>query len=142
MADRLGTVDELLALMRALPLADEAAIRSDPRNLAAIESCLRRSLEALFDVGRHILAKGFGQGVVEYRLIAEALGEVGVLGSDEAKLFALMAGYRNRLVHLYHDVGEDELLEIARERLADLERISTAYRAWAADHPDRLSPRL
>jgi uncharacterized protein YutE (UPF0331/DUF86 family) len=141
-AARLSTVDELLAMVRALPLDDDVAIRADPRNLATIESCLRRALEALFDVGRHILAKGFGQGVVEYRRIAESLGEMGVLEPDDVRLFGLMAGYRNRLVHLYHDVGEDELIVIARDRLADLERISAAYRVWAADHPDRLSPHL
>ncbi len=32
-------------------------ILSDRRNPAAAESYLRRSLEAIFDIGRHILAK-------------------------------------------------------------------------------------
>ena len=34
------------------------------------DSCLRRSLEALFDIGRHILAKGYARGVTEYKEIA------------------------------------------------------------------------
>jgi hypothetical protein len=34
---------------------------------------LRRSLEALMDLGRHIVAKGFGRGVTEYREIESVL---------------------------------------------------------------------
>ena len=32
----------------------------------------------------------------------------------------MMAGYRNRLVHLYHLVSDRELLDIVSENLADL----------------------
>ena len=45
----------------------------------AAESCLRRALEALLDVGRHILAGGFGRGVSEYGQIASGLLDAGVL---------------------------------------------------------------
>jgi len=34
----------------------------------------------------------------------------------------MMAGYRNRLVHLYHPVSDRELLDIASENLTDLTR--------------------
>jgi len=34
-------------------------VPSDPRNVASAESYLRRGLEALLDLGRHLLAKGF-----------------------------------------------------------------------------------
>jgi len=37
---------------------------ANSRNSAAAESYLRRSLEAVFDIGRHILAKTGGGGVV------------------------------------------------------------------------------
>ena len=42
---------------------------SGPLNAPAAESYLRRALEALMDLGRHILAKGFGRGVAEYKKI-------------------------------------------------------------------------
>ena len=55
--DRLHWVDSMLAEIRALPLADRQAFFADRRNLWAAESCLRRALEALFDLGRHILER-------------------------------------------------------------------------------------
>jgi hypothetical protein len=57
--DRLALIDEMLGEIRTLPLADRVVFFSDRRNIWTAESCLRRSLEALLDMGRHILAKGF-----------------------------------------------------------------------------------
>ena len=48
----------------------------------AAESYLRRVLEAVLDLGRHILAKGLGEGTLEYKQVALALQRAGVL--DEA----------------------------------------------------------
>lgn len=60
--DRLALIDQELHLIRSLPLADRQAFFADVRNARTAESCLRYALEALFDIGRHILAKGFGKG--------------------------------------------------------------------------------
>ena len=50
----------MVSEIRALPLSDKEAFFSDRRDVWAAESCLRRALEALLDLGRHILAKGYG----------------------------------------------------------------------------------
>jgi len=132
--DRLARADRMVAEIRALPLQDKADFLADSRNIWAAESCLRRALEALFDLGRHILAKGFGRGVEEYKQIAEELANVGVLSEEEARLLRLMAGYRNRLVHFYHDVSPEELFQICAEDLDDVERIADAFRSWVREH--------
>lgn len=141
-ADRLAWVERMVAEIRALPLADREAFFADRRNLWTAESCLRRALEALLDLGRHILAKGFGIGVSEYKEIAVALGEQKVLPPDETQLLRLLAGYRNRLVHFYHEVSPEELYEICCLRLTDLETIAHAYRRWLREHPEWLNERL
>jgi len=138
-ADRLAWVERMVAEIRTLPLTDRNAFFADRRNLWTAESCLRRALEALLDLGRHILAKGFGIGVSEYREIAVRLEEQRVLSVDEAALLRTMAGYRNRLVHFYHEVSPEELYEVCAHRLGDLEQVLAAYRRWLQDHPDRLS---
>jgi uncharacterized protein YutE (UPF0331/DUF86 family) len=140
--DRLEWVALMLGALRALPLDDRAAFFADSRNLMAAESGLRRALEALFDFGRHLLAKGFGIGVSEYKEIARQLGEVDVLSAAEVELLAKLSGYRNRLVHLYHEVEAQELFEICQTRLGDVERIKQAYQRWLQDHPERISEDL
>jgi len=141
-ADRLDLIDSLLREIRSLPLGDQTLFFSDRRNLWSAESCLRRSLEALFDVGRHILAKGYGSGVSEYKEIALRLQEEAALTEAEAELLTVLAGYRNRLVHFYHEVSAQELFEICSNQLGDLELIQGAYRRWMKEHPEKVDSNL
>lgn len=137
-AERVAWIRRMLADLRALPLETYAAFESDPRNPAAAESDLRRALEALLDLGRHLLAKGFGQAVVEYKDVAKALAEAGVLEKDKAEVLRTLAGYRNRLVHFYHEISNRELYEICTGQLGDIEAVLAAILDWIAAHPDKI----
>jgi len=137
-ADRVSWVEKTLDEIRALPLDDREAFFSDSRNVWAAESCLRRALEALFDLGRHVLAKAFGLGVSTYKEIATQSRDQGILEPEEAGLLRVLAGYRNRLVHFYHHVSGEELYRICLYQLGDLMRIVGAYRRWADMHPGLL----
>jgi uncharacterized protein YutE (UPF0331/DUF86 family) len=136
--DRLALVIEILGDIRSLPLADPLQFMQERRNIAAAESYLRRSLEALLDIGRHILAKGFGVGVTEYKEIATRLNQHGVLSAEDANLLHTMAGYRNRMVHFYQEITPEELYNICANQLADIEQIQEAYRRWVVTHPEKV----
>lgn len=140
--DRLAWVSKMTAMIRALPLDSYDSFRSDWRNVASAESYLRRALEALLDLGRHVLAKGFGQPVVEYKEIALALVQVGVLNKDQGDLLRELAGYRNRLVHFYHEVSDRELYDICTQQLGDIDATLGAIIAWIKAHPDMLDEAL
>jgi len=137
-AERAAWIRGMLAGLRALPLDTYVTFESDPRNVAAAESHLRRALEALLDLGRHVLARGFGQAVVEYKEIAAALAQVGVLDKEKQLLLRKLAGYRNRLVHFYHEVSNQELYEICTRQLGDIETILTAILDWIGFHPEKI----
>ncbi len=130
LTDRLALVEEMLAAIRALPLEAPQSFYADPRNRWTAEACLRRALEALLDIGRHILAKHFAIGTTEYKAIAHQLQEQDVLTQEAAHLLRIMAGYRNRMVHFYHELTEEEIYEICRDDLQDIERVLAAYRRW------------
>jgi uncharacterized protein YutE (UPF0331/DUF86 family) len=140
--DRLDWISRMVEVIHALPLNDPEYFFADERNLMTAESGLRRALEALFDLGRHILAKGFGEGVSEYREIAVKLKEHKILTQKDAELLISLAGYRNRLVHFYHEVGAEELFDICSTGLVDLERITQAYRLWLKANPERMDDGL
>ncbi|MCA9867831.1 MAG: DUF86 domain-containing protein [Anaerolineae bacterium] len=102
-----------------------SSILADNRNVFTAESCLRRALDALLDIGRHILAKGFAIGTTEYKEVAARLGETRVLSAEDAARLGIMAGYRNRLVHFYNEVSHEELYDICRTQLADIVAIAS-----------------
>jgi uncharacterized protein YutE (UPF0331/DUF86 family) len=58
------------------------AFLSDGKNPPFVESYLRKSLEAIFDIGRHILARTKGFKEIEYKTIAKELGARGVITKD------------------------------------------------------------
>ncbi len=140
--DRIGLIDAMLAELRALPAQTLIVFTSDSRTPAAAESFLRRCLEALLDTGRHILAKAFAKAVVEYKDIPRRLKEYGVLADDEYQLLFTMAGYRNCMVHFYHEVTTDELYQICTHQLGDIERVALAYRRWMSANPQLVSDEL
>ena len=140
--DRIAWVDRMVEGIQSLPLDSYDRFIADRRNVWAAESCLRRGLEALLDIGRHILAKIFGVGVSEYKEVAKRLGENSVLSKDEVVLLKTLAGYRNRLVHFYHEIIEEELYKICKNELNDILRIKSAYLRWLKGHPDMLDETL
>jgi uncharacterized protein YutE (UPF0331/DUF86 family) len=141
-AERSAWVREMLSQLRTLPLGTYQAFHSDPRNSAAAESYLRRALEALLDLGRHILAKTFAQAVSEYKEIADALVKNGVLDKDEGNKLRKLAGYRNRMVHFYHEISDEELYQICTGELSDLESLLAAFLEWVKEHPERVDQEI
>ncbi len=137
-ADRMRLAEELLDALRRLPLKDREAFFADERNIWAAESYLRRLLEALLDVGRHILAKGFGTVAETYRDVPTKLLTAHVLSKSTANLFGKMAGYRNRMVHFYHEMSKDELYEICINNLVDVEQVMDELRTWVRLHADQM----
>lgn len=97
---------------------------SDRKNPPFVESYLRRSLEAIFDIGRHILSKTQGFKEIEYKTIAKELGSKGVVTKELSGVLIAMAGYRNRMVHFYREVTPQELYQITRDNLNDIERFT------------------
>jgi len=140
--DRISWVSKMLGEIDALPLENYEQFTSDERNIWSAESCLRRALEALMDLGRHIAAKGFGQGVTEYKEIGNTLEQIGVLSDSESAIFKTLAGYRNRMIHFYHEISYRELFEICVSDLSDIKAMAEALRRWIKENPEKIDESL
>lgn len=132
----------MLASARSLPLASQREFLEAPHAAAAGESYLRRALEALLDLGRHLAAKGFGLPAVEYKAVPLALREAGVLDVGVTDRFLKMASYRNRLTHFYNEVAPEELYAILRGQLGEVEEVLAMLLRWVEEHPERIDRSL
>jgi uncharacterized protein YutE (UPF0331/DUF86 family) len=129
-AQRALWISEMLSALSDLHLEDRETFLTDRHKVAAAESYLRRSLEALFDIGRHILAKGFGYPATEYKEVAKGLYEKRVLEGKEADLIREMAGYRNRMVHFYHEITPEELHNICLNHTVEIKLVLDKLLQW------------
>jgi uncharacterized protein YutE (UPF0331/DUF86 family) len=123
--DRLQLVEAYLSDLRSsFPISSFEEFTADRRNPAAAESMLRRAIQSLFDLVRHLVAKSYGRGLLEYRELARIAKEKGLIQDPRlADTLEKLAGYRNRLTHFYDEVTNEELYDVLRSRLGDLEGI-------------------
>lgn len=110
---------------------------ADKEKFAIAEHFLRRALEAIFDIGGHIISRfaySPGKRPKTIKEIALELGKRNIIDQKfaENKLVE-MAGYRNRLVHFYDEVTPKEMYQIITRDLNDLEITAAAMTAVASD---------
>ncbi len=112
-AGRLDLVGQYLNDLRDLPSGSMEQFLANRLYPAAAESLLRRAIESLLDTARHLLAKGFGLGALQYREAARLAAEKGLIHDKElATRFEQIAGFRIRLTHHYEEVTSEELFKI------------------------------
>lgn len=140
--ERVAWVRQMTTRAKELPLDSLTAFLEDPRNAGAAESYLRRGIEALLDLGRHILAKGFAIAVSEYKEIGTQLVAQNVLLPDDGSLMRLIAGYRNRMVHFYNEVTTKELYQLVTQHLGDIDKLCDALVQWMRDHPEMIDHKI
>ena len=113
---------------------------SDKKNPPFVESYLRRSLEALFDIGRHILAKTYGFKEIEYKEIARELGKREVISQELSDVLIKMAGYRNRMVHFYKEITPDEIHQILINNLGDFDKFNKEVISFIRKYEEKKEP--
>ena len=133
-AQRAFWISQMIDSLKDLRLEEKDSFLADRHKIAAAESYLRRALEALFDIGRHILAKRFAYPATEYKEIAKGLSDNKVLVEKEAELMRKMAGYRNRMVHFYHEITPEELHEICLHHLNEIKLLTDKLVQWTKEH--------
>jgi uncharacterized protein YutE (UPF0331/DUF86 family) len=136
-AQRAFWISQMMESLHDLHLEEKTAFLADRHKIAAAESYLRRALEALFDIGRHILAKRFAYPATEYKEIAKGLSDKKVLVEKEAELMRKMAGYRNRMVHFYHEITPEELHEICLYHVNEIKFLADKLVQWSKEHQDK-----
>lgn len=140
--ERVAWVRQMVSQARELPQESLAIFLEDSRNAGAAESYLRRGIEALLDIGRHILAKGFAVAVSEYKEIGSQLAKHGVIDSKDGLRLRQVAGYRNRMVHFYNEVSTKELYLILTQHIGDIEAICDVMVQWVREHPEMIDNKI
>lgn len=131
--ERLSFICDALKRLEVLSQIEPASFCGSDQ-AAAAESYLRRSLEAIFDIGRHVLSKlGETELAAEYKSIALGLQKRQVVTPELGNKLLEMAGYRNRLVHFYHLVTDEELYQILQHDLGDICRFISEIKQFLAD---------
>jgi uncharacterized protein YutE (UPF0331/DUF86 family) len=110
-----STVDQLRQIARV----DRETFLEDSILAGAAKYYLQTGIETCINIGNHIIASEKYRAPKDYRDVFSVLNENGILPDDMTKTLRLMAGLRNRLVHLYWDVDDEQIYTYLRENLND-----------------------
>ena len=93
--------------------------------LSAAENFLRRALEAVFDIGNHILSRYSmrpSEQPKSYVDIAIILGKKKIVSEKFAQeKLTKMAKFRNKLIHMYDVIESEQIHQIIQDDLDDFE---------------------
>ncbi|KKU13166.1 MAG: hypothetical protein UX17_C0025G0003 [Parcubacteria group bacterium GW2011_GWC2_45_7] len=98
----------------------------DRHRYAETEHYFRRVLEGILTAATHILSR-LPKETKDYAAVIKSLGDVGIVNPQFAQRNLGLAGYRNRLVHMYWEVSTGELYDTVREHLDDLNEFAEAF---------------
>ncbi|MDF9406812.1 DUF86 domain-containing protein [Pelotomaculum isophthalicicum JI] len=136
--ERLAIISKAVKRLKLLAQMPPEQFKQNEDAVDIAENRLRRALEALFDLGRHLVVKSGAGMPSDYRSVIDIMKEEHILPEEFARQISGMAGYRNRLIHDYNKVTPDELHQILRERLVDL----TLFCKYVVDYlPDTNKPK-
>jgi uncharacterized protein YutE (UPF0331/DUF86 family) len=113
------------SLLASLLNVPEADFLKNPDVYLKAERCLQVVIQAMLDVGSHIISDRQFRHPDQYQDIFVILAESRVVSTELAGRLRGLAGLRNILVHAYLDLDRARLREMIRERLHDVEEYAT-----------------
>jgi uncharacterized protein YutE (UPF0331/DUF86 family) len=124
---RIAKIREYVALLRKIRgLADERRFVSDPLVYGNAERYLQLAIQAVLDVSNHIVADMNLNLPADSKELFELLARRKVVSLRLSRKLALMAGFRNLLVHEYLEIDRHRVYGVLEKDLGDFEKFIKA----------------
>lgn len=113
--------------LRELSSLSREAFLRDPFKLGAAKYFLVVSIEAAIDMCNHVISQNRMRAPSDYADSFMVLGEAGALERDFVNRLTTMVKFRNRLVHIYWEVDEEQIWEIITKDIGDIEEFHRRF---------------
>ncbi|MGB9775731.1 MAG: type VII toxin-antitoxin system HepT family RNase toxin [Anaerolineae bacterium] len=124
---RLNKLDEYLTILRGIRRHDREEFLQDPEHYGSAERFLQLAIEAVNDIGSHIIA-ALDLGTINwYSDIPTILEEKGYIAPELREKWIRMIGFRNALVHDYLEIDRRIVYEVLQSGLEDLEELKGIF---------------
>ena len=99
----------------------ETEFLADPIKIGAAKYYLQVAIECCIDIANHIISTERLRAPQDYRDTFKVLNEAGIVPDDFTQTLQDMAGFRNRLVHLYWEVDDHRVYRSLAHELEDFD---------------------
>ena len=124
---RLEKVGEYLSILDKIGNYSKADLLADPEKYGSAERFLQLTIEALDDIGNHLIAD-LDLGVVNTAGdIPRLLHEHGHVDEPLQETWLRMIGFRNILVHDYLDIDRTVVYDVLQKNLKDVRALMRVF---------------
>ncbi|MCG8377458.1 MAG: DUF86 domain-containing protein [Chlorobiales bacterium] len=127
---KLARIQEYLRELRQTSFENLKDYQNDVVRKRFVERNIELCIEAMVDICRHLISSLDLQEPETYADCFRILARGSVIPEDKQDIFAAMARFRNRLIHLYHDVDDAITYDIYRNRLSDFDDFAEVISAY------------
>lgn len=124
---RLNKLDEYLAILRGLQKYSFDEFIADPQRYGSVERFLHLAIEAINDMGNHVVAELDLGEVNWYSDILALLARADHIDDSLQEKWIRMIGFRNTLVHEYIEIDRKIVHDVLRNSLGDLEELRRTF---------------
>jgi len=124
---RLDKIEEYLSILDRLAGYPLDAFLEAPERYGSAERFMQLVIEALLDMGSHVIAELDLGRVESYGDVPRILREQGYLSRDLEERWVKMVGFRNILVHEYLDIDRKIVHEVVRSCRDDLRAMRDVF---------------
>ena len=124
---RIEAISENLAVLERIARYDEDEFLAEPEHYGSAERFLQLALEALLDMGSHVIADNGLGSVNQGRDIPRLFREHGYIDSALEEKWLRMIGFRNILVHAYLQLDRRQVYRVLQNDLADIRALQRTF---------------
>lgn len=106
--------------LKSLKTLDKESFLNDPDKIGSAKYNFIITIESAIDICNHIISQNGYRAPENYADTFQVLTDHGAFDSAFVKDLKEMGRFRNRLVHLYWEVDDEQVYEILQTRLDDL----------------------
>ena len=111
-----------LERLEDLKTLDQPTFQSDEHKIGSAKYNLIVAIEGMIDLCNHVIAKNSYRTPEDYADTIRVMAEKGAFGPEFTSTLIQMIRFRNRLVHIYWEVDNNELYRIIHSDLKDFRR--------------------
>lgn len=127
---RINKLEEYLRILGRICRYSYEEFIEEPERYGSAERFLQLAIEAINDLGNHIIAD-LELGEVSWQSdIPRVLAEHGYLSEELEKRWIQMIGFRNILVHEYLNIDRKLVYEVMKNSLGDFRDLIEVFARW------------
>ena len=131
--EKLNYMDDYIKEMESFLKSSDIEILKDMRTLRALERDFQLVVDAMTDINQHFIRELNLPLPDDFQSAFYILGKNGILPKDFSDKIAPIVGLRNKVVHRYETVSNEQFLEDLRNNFSDFK----TYEKYILDYSQK-----